>query len=109
MEDAIPIEEAYTNERIAGRMADSANLYGIIAPDVYKQETVRNVFFIDPDQIIRGILVYPLTNGRNISEILRLLTALQTADKYGVVTPANRMPGSFVMVPPPDTYNQSLE
>jgi len=45
MEDAIPIEEAYTNERIAGHMADAANLYGMIAPDVNMQETVRNVFF----------------------------------------------------------------
>jgi len=94
---------------IADRMAEVANLYGMIAPDVNKQETVRNVFFIDPNQIIRAILVYPLTNGRNISEILRLLTALQTTDKYGVVTPANWMPGNSVMVPPPGTYNQSLE
>ncbi len=94
---------------IADRMAEVANLYGMIAPDVNKQETVRNVFFIDPNQIIRAILVYPLTNGRNISEILRLLTALQTTDKCGVVTPANWVPGSPAMVPPPGTYNQSLE
>ena len=65
---------------IADRMADIAKLYGMIAPDVSKQETVRNVFFIDPNQIIRAILTYPLTNGRSIPEILRLLTALQTTD-----------------------------
>ncbi len=94
---------------IADRMADVANLYGMIAPDVNKQETVRNVYFIDPDQVIRAILIYPLTNGRNIYEILRLLSALQTTDKCGVVTPANWEPGKPVMVPPPSTYNQMLE
>ncbi len=91
---------------IADRMAEVANLYGMIAPDASTQETVRNVYFIDPDQIIRAILIYPLTNGRNISEILRLLDALQTTDRCKVVTPANWTPGSPVMVPPPRTYEQ---
>jgi len=94
---------------IADRMADVANLYGMIAPDAAKQETVRNVIFIDPDQIIRAILIYPLTNGRNICEIIRLLTALETTDRCSVVTPANWEPGSPAMVPPPRTYNQLLE
>ncbi len=94
---------------IADRMADVANLYGMIAPDVAKQETVRNVYFIDPDQIIRAILIYPLTNGRNISEILRLLDALQTTDRCSVVTPANWTPGNPAMVPPPRTYEQMQE
>ncbi|SHO54015.1 peroxiredoxin [Anaerocolumna xylanovorans] len=94
---------------IADRMADIANLYGMISPSVNKQETVRNVFFIDPAQIVRAILVYPLTNGRNIYEILRLLTAIQTTDKCNVITPANWEPGNPVMVPPPGTYNQLQE
>ncbi|MFA9378204.1 MAG: peroxiredoxin [Lachnotalea sp.] len=94
---------------IADRMADVANLYGMIAPDSSTQETVRNVYFIDPDQVIRAILIYPLTNGRNISEILRLLTALQTTDKCKVVTPANWTPDKPAMLPPPRTYDQLLE
>lgn len=94
---------------IADRMAEVAGLYGMIAPDASKQETVRNVYFIDPEQTIRAILIYPLTNGRNIYEILRLLTALQTTDKNKVVTPANWQPGSPAMIPPPQTYNQMLE
>ncbi|ADL06377.1 peroxiredoxin [Lacrimispora saccharolytica] len=93
---------------IADRMAEVANLYGMIAPDANKQETVRNVFFIDPNQIIRAILIYPLSNGRNINEILRLLTALQTTDKCSVVTPANWEPGNPALVPPPGTYDQTL-
>lgn len=94
---------------IADRMADVANLYGMIAPEANNQETVRNVFFIDPDQIIRAILIYPLTNGRNVFEILRLLTALQTTDQCKVVTPANWQPDKPAMVPPPGTYEQLLE
>jgi len=94
---------------IADRMGDIARLYGMIAPDASTQETVRNVFFIDPNQIIRAILVYPLTNGRSIPEILRLLTALQTSDKYHVVTPANWEPGDPALIPPPKTYDELIE
>ncbi|WP_294854253.1 peroxiredoxin [uncultured Oscillibacter sp.] len=90
---------------VADRMGDIARMYGMIAPDVSKQETVRNVFIIDPDQKIRAILIYPLTNGRSIPEILRLVTALQTSDQYHVVTPANWQPGQPVLVPPPQTYD----
>lgn len=93
---------------VADRTGEIARLYGMIAPDASKQETVRNVFIIDPNQKIRAILVYPLTNGRNISEILRLLTALQTTDKYHVVTPANWQPGQPVLVPPPKTYKELI-
>lgn len=93
---------------IADRMGDIASLYGMLAPDASKQETVRNVFFIDPNQIIRAILIYPLTNGRSIPEILRLLTALQTTDRDHVVTPANWQPGQPALVPPPKTYDELL-
>lgn len=93
---------------VADRTGEIARLYGMLAPDVSKQETVRNVFIIDPEQKIRAILVYPLTNGRNIPEILRLLTALQTTDKYHVVTPANWQPGQQVLVPPPKTYSELI-
>jgi peroxiredoxin (alkyl hydroperoxide reductase subunit C) len=52
-------------------------------------DTVRAVFIVDNRGIIRAILYYPLENGRNIVEILRLLKAIQTTTKYGVATPAN--------------------
>jgi len=93
---------------IADRMGDVARLYGMIAPDVSKTETVRNVFIIDPEQTIRAILIYPMTNGRSIPEILRLLTALQTSDQFKVVTPANWQPGQATMVPAPQTWNQLI-
>ncbi len=93
---------------IADRTGEIARLYGMMAPEISRQETVRNVFFIDPEGTIRAILVYPLTNGRSIPEILRLLTALQTTDREGVVTPANWEPGQPALVPPPKTYEELL-
>jgi peroxiredoxin (alkyl hydroperoxide reductase subunit C) len=55
------------------------------------------------------MLYYPLTTGRNMSEILRLVDALQVADKYKVATPANWKPGDLVVVPPPVTTEQAEE
>lgn len=94
---------------IADRMGEVAKKYGMIAPEVSGTETVRNVFIIDPDQKIRAILIYPLTNGRYIPEILRLLRALQTTDAYKVATPANWEPGGRVVVSPPQTYDEMME
>ncbi len=93
---------------IADRDGSIARRYGMIAPDASTQETIRSVFFIDPEQRIRAILSYPLTNGRSIPEILRLLTALQTTDREHVVTPANWQPGQPALVPPPKTYDALL-
>jgi len=91
---------------IADRMGEIAMKYGMIAPEVSSTQTVRNVFIIDPEQVVRAILIYPLTNGRYIPEILRLLKALQVTDAYKVSTPANWEPGQRVMVPAPRTYEE---
>lgn len=94
---------------VADRDMSIAKKYGMISPEVSSTETVRSVFIIDDRQIIRAILSYPLTNGRCIPEIIRLLDALQTSDREKVVTPANWCPGQPVMVPPPKTYEELLE
>lgn len=94
---------------VADRMGDIAKLYGMLSPETSTTETVRNVYIIDPDQVIRAILIYPLTNGRNMDEILRLLTALQTSDRYKVATPANWRPGDDVVVPAPNDYETLAE
>jgi peroxiredoxin (alkyl hydroperoxide reductase subunit C) len=83
--------------------------YGMVHPGESKTETVRCVFIIDPNQIIRAILYYPLTTGRNMAEILRLIDALQTTDQHGVATPANWKPGDMVVVPPPKTQEMAEE
>jgi peroxiredoxin (alkyl hydroperoxide reductase subunit C) len=83
--------------------------YGMIHPGQSKTETVRCVFIICPAQIIRAILYYPLTTGRNMDEILRIIDALQTTDKHGVSTPANWRPGDKVVVPAPNTQEMAEE
>lgn len=86
-----------------------ASLYGMIMPGDSKTETSRCVFVIDPEQTIRAIIYYPLSTGRNMDEILRLIQALQTTDKHGVATPANWRPGDKVIVPPPRTQKAAEE
>ena len=88
---------------IADLNKEVATLYGMIMPGESKTETSRCVFVIDPNQIIRAMIYYPLTTRRNMAEILRLIDALQTTDKHGVATPANWRPGDPVIVPAPNT------
>lgn len=78
-----------------------AKKYGMIQPKADDTKTVRAVFIIDPKGIIRAILYYPLTNGRNIREIKRLLIAMQATDEFGIATPANWTIGDDVILPPP--------
>ena len=86
-----------------------AKAYGMLPENPSSFATVRNTFIIDPNQVIRAILIYPYTNGRYIPEILRLVDALQTSDAEKVVTPANWTPGSPVIVPPPNTYSELMQ
>jgi peroxiredoxin (alkyl hydroperoxide reductase subunit C) len=80
-----------------------ARLYGMIQENASDTHAVRAVFIIDPKTIIRAILFYPATLGRNIEEIKRMLIALQTADKFNIATPANWSVGNDVLVPAPNT------
>jgi peroxiredoxin (alkyl hydroperoxide reductase subunit C) len=80
-----------------------ARKYGMIHPGQSSTAAVRCVFFIDDKGIMRAMIYYPLQNGRYMPEILRLVKALQTTDRYKVSTPANWQPGDKVVVPPPKT------
>ncbi len=80
-----------------------SKLYGMIHPNTSDTKTVRAVFIIDPSGIIRTILYYPQTTGRNIDEILRIVTALQTTDAFNVSTPADWTPGKPVLESLPQT------
>lgn len=78
---------------------DVANKFGMIQPSQSNTQAVRAVFVIDPKGIIRTILYYPLTTGRNFDEIKRIILALQKADADQVATPADWRPGDDVIVP----------
>ncbi|MEZ0394212.1 MAG: peroxiredoxin [Desulfurococcaceae archaeon] len=75
--------------------------------------TIRAVFVVDPNGIIRAILYYPAEVGRNLDEILRLVKALQVTDKYGVALPANwpnnALIGERAIVPPPTEVKEAEE
>ncbi len=77
-----------------------ARKYGMIMPGEDSTKAVRAVFVIDPQGIVRAVIYYPLSLGRNFDELLRVIKALQTADHFGVATPADWRPGEPVIVPP---------
>jgi len=77
-----------------------ARKYGMIMPGEASTQAVRAVFVIDPLGMVRTLLYYPLSLGRNFDELLRIVKGLQTADAFGVATPADWRPGERVIVPP---------
>ena len=84
-----------------------ANLFNMIHPGESTTAAVRCVFVIDPEMKLRAMIYYPLNVGRNMQEILRLVDALQTADKHKVAAPANWRPSDDVIIPPPKTQEEA--
>lgn len=80
-----------------------ASLYGLVHPAASDTATVRAVFAIDPKQVIRAIVYYPMQLGRNIDELVRVFEGLQTIDANGVSVGADWKPGHDVIVPAPAT------
>lgn len=78
---------------------DVAKKYGMIQEGQSSTQAVRAVFVIDPNAVIRTILYYPLSTGRNFDEIKRIIMALQKADRDSCATPANWKPGDDVIIP----------
>lgn len=94
---------------IADLTMEVARKYGMLHPTASTTQAVRAVFLIDPQSIVRAMFYYPLSNGRNLEEIKRLLIALQTTDDHGVATPANWLPGDDVIIPPPNSCGAAKE
>lgn len=86
-----------------------ARAYGMIAPRASDAAMVRAVFAIDPEGVIRAITWYPMTTGRNVEELLRLVAALQTTDAHDVSTPEGWQPGQDVILPPPLTAEEAYQ
>jgi thioredoxin-dependent peroxiredoxin len=84
-----------------------SKLYGMLPADTAgtsegrtpaNNATVRNVFIIGPDKLIKLLLVYPMTTGRNFDEILRVIDSMQLTSKHKVATPANWVKGEDVII-----------
>ena len=78
----------------------------MIHPGASITATVRALFVIDPKRVIRALIYYPMNAGRNVDEVLRLITALQIVDRYGCATPVNWKEGEKVVAPPPNTVDE---
>ena len=81
--------------------------YGMLQPNVSSTQAVRAVFIIDPEGIIRSIVYYPLTTGRNFEEIKRMIQALQKSDETHNSTPANWQPGDDLIISTPVTVSDA--
>lgn len=88
---------------LADLTQDVARKYGMVHPSVSSTATVRAVFVIDPAQNIRAMVYYPLTTGRSVDEIFRVVQALQLNAAHGLATPEGWEPGQKCIVPPPTT------
>lgn len=86
-----------------------AQRYGMLQSHHAANAVIRALFIIDPQGVVRAMLQYPVNVGRSVGEVLRLLEALQTADRLRVVTPEGWMPGADAIEPPPETARAADE
>lgn len=97
---------------IADDMGEIAKSFGMISP-AKGTNTIRAVFVIDPEGVLRLILYYPQEIGRNIDEIIRAVKALQTSDANKVAIPAgwpnNELIGDKVIIPPASDVKTASE
>ncbi|MGE0373059.1 MAG: peroxiredoxin [Gammaproteobacteria bacterium] len=86
-----------------------AKLYDMIHPNAsgtakdrkaVDNATVRTVFLIGPDKLIKAMFTYPMSTGRNFDEVLRVLDSIQLTAKHKVATPVNWKPGDDVIIVP---------
>lgn len=73
--------------------------YGMLHSPTSSSRDIRGVYIIDDKNIVRSINFYPVEVGRNMVEIERIVSALQTTSNELVLTPANWNEGDDVMVP----------
>jgi alkyl hydroperoxide reductase subunit AhpC len=62
--------------------------------------TVRTVYIIGPDKLIKAMLIYPMSTGRNFDEVLRLLDSIQLTARHSVATPVNWKQGEDCIIVP---------
>ena len=85
---------------IADEDRNVATLYDMIHPNASATATVRSLFVIGPDKLVKLIITYPASTGRNFYEVLRVVDSLQLTAGYSVATPADWKAGEDVIVVP---------
>ena len=94
---------------VADVTGEMARRYGMLMSAESPNEPVRMTYVIDDRGIVRAFSAYPMTTGRDVGEIVRLVAALQATDAHGVATPAGWKPGEPVLAPPPRTQAMAEE
>ena len=77
-----------------------STLYDMIHPNASVTATVRSLFVIDPKKVVRLIITYPASTGRNFEEVLRVIDSLQLTEYHSVATPGNWKNGEDVVIVP---------
>lgn len=85
---------------IADESRNVATLYDMIHPNASATATVRSLFVIGPDKLVKLMIIYPASTGRNFNEVLRVIDSLQLTAQYSVATPADWKQGEDVIVVP---------
>lgn len=84
-----------------------AKAYGMLPPKAVSSSTVRGMFLIDPDGIIKAISWYPISTGRSVEEAFRLFQAISMTWQENLYAPADWQPGLPCIVPPPKTIGDA--
>lgn len=77
-----------------------SKLYGMLDEGAENNDTVRAVYFISPEKIVKAVMYYPKSLGRDFKEIFRVIDALQFSEESGLATPVNWVKGNAGVVPP---------
>ena len=94
---------------IADSDRNVATLYDMIHPNASATATVRSLFVIGPDKLVKLIITYPASTGRNFNEVLRVVESLQLTANYSVATPADWNHGEDVIVVPAVSTEDALK
>jgi len=93
---------------IADEDRNVAGLYDMIHPNASATATVRSLFVIGPDKLLKLSITYPASTGRNFYEVLRVIDSLQLTSKHGVATPADWKNGDDVIVVPATSTEDAI-
>ena len=94
---------------IADSDRNVSTLYDMIHPNASATATVRSLFVIGPDKLVKLIIIYPASTGRNFNEVLRVVESLQLTANYSVATPADWNHGEDVIVVPAVSTEDAIQ
>ncbi len=83
--------------------------YGMLDEEAGDASAVRATYFIDPNGIIRAMTHYPLTIGRSVDEMVRMVMALQATSSGEKLAPVDWQPGQPLLLPANEEVQQDAD